>query len=185
MTGSFVAVAGPSGSGKDTLIAWAREALGERGDVVFSRRAITRPSGPGEDHEPLSDDEFAAVERAGGFALTWGAHGLRYGIPAAVRDDLARGAVVVANVSRGSLADVRERFDRAVVVHVTVSPEVRLERILARGREDRAQAEARIARVAPPVEGAIEIRNDGSVADGGAQLRDVLEAERDRLVGVR
>lgn len=43
--GVFVAVAGPSGSGKDSLIAYARDRLGHlHNDIVFARRAITRPA---------------------------------------------------------------------------------------------------------------------------------------------
>jgi ribose 1,5-bisphosphokinase len=57
--GAFVAVVGPSGAGKDTLIAHARSALAGEPQIDFVRRVITRPSdGQTEDHDTLADAEF-------------------------------------------------------------------------------------------------------------------------------
>lgn len=47
MTGAWVFVCGPSGAGKDSVLAWAREALAGRSDIVFARRLITRPAQSG------------------------------------------------------------------------------------------------------------------------------------------
>ncbi|MDP3898335.1 MAG: phosphonate metabolism protein/1,5-bisphosphokinase (PRPP-forming) PhnN, partial [Mesorhizobium sp.] len=122
--GVFVAVMGPSGSGKDTLIAYARERLDPQ-MVVFARRVITRPcDGATEDHDTLSEAEFAAADAAGAFALSWPAHGLSYGLPASVDDAVAGGRAVVANVSRGVLPALRGRYGRVVAVHVTAAPEI-------------------------------------------------------------
>ena len=52
--GSFVVVVGASGVGKDTLIEGAMKILAPTGRYVQARRTITRPAGPGEDHEPVS-----------------------------------------------------------------------------------------------------------------------------------
>ncbi len=57
--GAFVAVVGPSGAGKDTLIAHAKAALADEPQVDFVRRVITRLSdGETEDHDTLADAEF-------------------------------------------------------------------------------------------------------------------------------
>mgnify|MGYP001549422271 CR=1 FL=1 len=64
-TGSFFVVVGASGVGKDTLIAGAMEILAPTGRYVQARRVITRPAGPGEDHTPVSPDEFERLEAAG------------------------------------------------------------------------------------------------------------------------
>ena len=54
--GALVAVVGPSGAGKDTLIAHAKAALGDEPQVDFVRRCVTRPSdGQTEDHDTLAD----------------------------------------------------------------------------------------------------------------------------------
>ena len=80
--GAFVAVVGASGVGKDALLSYARERSGPR--VGFPRRTITRPPGPGEDHDPVTEEQFALARDDGAFALCWQAHGLRYGIPGSV-----------------------------------------------------------------------------------------------------
>jgi ribose 1,5-bisphosphokinase len=121
--GAFVAVVGASGVGKDALLAYARDRSGAL--ARFPRRAITRPPGPGEDHDPLSEDQFTLARERGAFAVCWPAHGLRYGIPASADTDVRAGRVVVANVSRGVIGELAARYRRLVVVEVTASAEVR------------------------------------------------------------
>lgn len=170
MNGIFVAVVGPSGSGKDSILEATRAALIAREDIVFPRRFITRPAGAGEDHSPLSDDEFGAARSRGDFALTWQAHGLAYGLSTELLGVVRAGGVVVANVSRGVLEGLPALFAHVQVARVTVSAEVRLARILARGREDAVAAAARVARRDPapnfPVD--LEIINDGTLAEASA-----------------
>lgn len=161
----LVLVVGPSGAGKDTLLEGARKALPE---VRFVRRVITRPAAAGgEDHDAVSESDFS--QRS--FALQWAAHGLRYGIPADIADDLARGGVVIANVSRGAIAEAASRFP-VHVIEVTASPEVLAHRLSARGRETPADVAARLARSAslPPGVPVTQVMNDGSVEDGVARF---------------
>ena len=148
--GALVAVVGPSGAGKDTLIAWARARLGNNPRLVFARRTVTRPADPGaEDHCPLSENGFAAAQAAGAFCLTWDAHGLRYGLAADLPARSAGGLTVVANLSRRVLPEAARLFPRLVLVEITARPELLVARIAARGRESAAQAAARIARRVP------------------------------------
>lgn len=176
MTGIFVAIVGPSGSGKDSIIECTRASLEGRDGIVFPRRRITRPAGAGENHDPVSESAFEAAEARGEFALTWRAHGLAYGIPAAVIEAVASGGVVVANVSRSVLEMLPTLFENVRVVRVTVPESVRLARIVGRGREDAAAASARVARPDPaphhPVD--LEIVNDGTLEDACASLVDFL-----------
>ncbi len=182
--GTFVAVVGPSGVGKDTLLDYARERMApyDAGGPLFVRRAITRPAGRGESHEPVSEAEFTRAEAAGRYSLRWRAHGLGYGLPAAVNDAVGAGRVVVANVSRAVLGTLAESFADLRVVRISVSPAVQAERLLARGREDNAAIAARIERTDPapsaPVD--LEIVNDGTVAEAGellvAFLRRIIAA---------
>ncbi len=176
MSAGFVAVVGPSGSGKDSVIECARTALEGHGGVIFPRRRITRPAGAGEDHDPVSEAEFAAAENRGDFALTWQAHGLAYGIPAAVFDAIATHHVVVANVSREVLTHLPTLFANVWVVRITVPEHIRRARILARGREDEAGAEARVSRPdpAPGYPADLEIVNDGTLEEAGTALTAFL-----------
>ena len=74
MGGRLFALVGPSGAGKDTLLAAASAA---RPDLVIVQRVITRPeSAGGEPFEGVTPAEFARRNAAGLFALHWQAHGL-------------------------------------------------------------------------------------------------------------
>jgi ribose 1,5-bisphosphokinase len=167
--GIFVAVAGPSGAGKDSLIAGARQAFAGDERIVFARRVITRPVDDSEPYECATPLSFRLMAESGGFALWWSANGLEYGLPASLLDDFARGRVIVANVSRDMTPMVRSRFSRALVVHVTASPAKLAARLERRGREPADQRQDRLARALlkdQAVEADIRIENDGSLHDG-------------------
>lgn len=170
----LVLVAGPSGAGKDTLLEGARKVLAGDPRVRFARRVITRPAeAGGEDHESVTETEFAARD----FALQWDAHGLRYGIPADIADDLARGVTVVASVSRGVIAAAARRFP-VRVIEVTAPPALLASRLLARGREDAAGVAERLGRSLPlpdcvPV---TNVMNDASVGEGVDRFLHALVA---------
>ena len=145
--GAFIAVVGPSGAGKDTLIAHAREALADEPQVEFVRRVITRPcDGETEDHDTLADAAFAEALADGAFAIAWEAHGLRYGLPASVDRAIENGHVAVANLSRGALPALRQRYANVAVVEITATPEILAARLAGRGRESRGEVLARLAR---------------------------------------
>jgi ribose 1,5-bisphosphokinase len=174
--GPFIAVVGASGVGKDALLSYARDRSGA--GVRFPRRAITRPPGRGEDHDPMTEEQFAAARGRGAFAVCWSAHGLCYGIPASVDAKVRDGLVVVANVSRTVLGVLADRYQRLIVVNVTVSEEVRAQRLRTRSRETEPGIGQRLARPdpAPGHRVDVEIRNDGSLAEGGAKLLAVIHA---------
>jgi ribose 1,5-bisphosphokinase len=141
----LILVVGPSGAGKDTVLNLARQSLADDQRFRFVRRIITRPAeAGGEDHEAVSDAIFLTRP----FALQWQAHGLRYGIPIDVIDDLARGIVVVANVSRSVIAQAAEEFP-VRVIEVTAPPAILAQRLAARGRETAADVARRLARDVP------------------------------------
>jgi ribose 1,5-bisphosphokinase len=145
-SGCFVAIAGPSGAGKDTLIQGVQERLAQDRRFVFARRIITRQGDCSEEHDTVTPAEFAALGACNGLLLSWAANGLCYGIPAGLGSDLTKGRIVIANVSRAVLPEVRQRFRCHLVVHVTAAPDVLALRLRARGREDVASQQARLAR---------------------------------------
>ena len=174
--GRLIAVVGPSGAGKDTLIAGAMAA---RGGLVRARRVITRPQGAGgEDFEGVSAAEFEARLQRGAFVLHWRAHGLRYGVPATIEAELAAGRVVLFNGSRAALPAARARYPALEVVMITAPARILAERLAARGREDPATIAARLSRAAlsvPP--GARVIVNDTTAAEGTARLLRAISPE--------
>lgn len=177
--GMLVAVVGPSGVGKDSLIAGARTAFADSSAVVFARRLITRPADEaGENHMPVSAEDFDQLEQAGAFAVSWDAHGLNYGVPAAVLDELAAGRVVVVNGSRSALGRFQAVFPRLLVVNVTASPDVLAARLAGRGRETREEIEARLARAVDPLPESFDvvtIDNSGALDEGVEKLVALLK----------
>lgn len=175
--GAFVAVVGGSGVGKDTILGYARE---RAADAMFVRRVITRSPGPSEDCQELTEAEFSATEAAGGFAVSWRAHGLGYGVPTTVDTVVREGGIAVANVSRTVLSALATRYSGFRLVRVSVSPEVRAARLAARGRETKEDIAGRIARPdpAPDARVDLEIVNDGTIAEAGQLLIDFLRSLR-------
>lgn len=174
-TGRAFAVVGPSGAGKDTLLAAVTRV---RPDLVLARRVITRPEAAGgEAFEGVSDAAFDA--RHAEFALVWGAHGLRYAIPSTLRAAQLAGRDVIFNGSRGMLADAARVFAPLVVIHVTARPEVLAARLAARGREDTGDIARRLARAALPLPDlpGVSLRvvdNSGDLASAEAGFLEAL-----------
>ncbi len=175
MPGLF-AIVGPSGAGKDTLLAGA---LAARPDLVLVRRVITRPTeAGGEEFDGVTEAEFARRMAAGAFALHWQAHGLSYGIPAAQIDP---GRTVLFNGSRAALPAAQARFPALVVVLVTAPVAVLAARLAARGRETAADIAARLERAGFDLPAGLDVRqviNDGTPAEGVARLLAALQPSR-------
>jgi ribose 1,5-bisphosphokinase len=168
----LVLVVGPSGSGKDTLLEAARHVLADDPRFRFVRRVITRPANAGgEAHDAVTPDEFAMRD----FALQWQAHGLSYGIPADVVDDIGRGLVVVANVSRTVVVEAARRFP-ARVIEVTAPADVLAARLTSRARENVSDIAARLSRsVVVPDQVHVEtVMNDASLEEGVARFLAAL-----------
>lgn len=170
----WVAVAGPSGAGKDTLLDAVRAELAGDPRFHFARRSVTRPVTPGgEAHESLLPETFERALAEGEFVLHWRAHGLGYGIRHA---EAPTGRVAVLSLSRAVLAEAA-RLRPLRVIEVTAPRALLAERLAQRGREDAASIEARLAREVPLPEGldVMRVTNDGPVAQGAARLRAALE----------
>ena len=182
--GAFVAVVGPSGAGKDTLIRLAASHFAGDHGFHFARRFVTRKADPdAEDHAEIDEVEFERRESADDFSLCWRAHGLGYGLDASLLQRVARGQSVIANISRRQIGDAAAVFPRLAVAHVIVAEELLVERIVKRGREDRPAAIARARREAPldlprTIWRAAEIDNSGPIEQGVARFVEFLEACR-------
>jgi ribose 1,5-bisphosphokinase len=183
--GAFVAVVGPSGAGKDTLIACARASLATDAHYLFVRRVVTRPAGSFEDHDSMTEGEFDRADAAGAFVLSWRAHGLSYGVPVATLAAVENGVIAVCNLSRAAISDARRRFPRIATVLVTAPNAVIAARLAARGRETEEEAVRRLARestVSKAVAADRVVSNDGSREEGGRKFVLCLERIRSEVV---
>ena len=178
MSGTFFAVVGPSGAGKDTLIDFAREALADVPHFAFPRRVITRPQDAGgEDHIAVTQRQFDDMRTSGGFLIAWDAHGLSYGVPADVGTLIGDGVNVVINLSRAAIEPLCARIAHVEVLHVTAPLEVIAERLAGRGRETPESIRERLARAGytlPDAARVTTIVNDGPPENGGKALIDLL-----------
>ena len=185
--GTLVLVVGPSGVGKDSVIAGARARFRGEDRLVFARRIITRSSDAGgEDHIAVSPDEFAEMRQYGRLMLHWEAHGLAYGLPRGLAHALEQGRSVVANVSRTVLDTARRNFAPAIVVTVTASPATLARRLALRGREKTGDIEARLARgvTLAGVDADHVIANDGALHDAVEAFVAVLNRVLDQTEAV-
>lgn len=181
--GRLFYVIGPSGSGKDTLMQYARGKLAEREKIVFAHRYITRqPELVGENHIYLSEAEFAAKEKQGFFAMQWDSHGLRYGIGKEINFWLAQDFNVVINGSREYLPIALDKEPKIRVILIRTSTAVLRERLKKRQRETDDEIEQRLERATlfnhidhPNV---TLLDNDGGLDDSGAAFIALLTQDK-------
>jgi len=180
MTGAWIFICGPSGAGKDSVIAWARQDLANRPDVVFARRVVTRAMQVGSDHDPITETDFHAQVANGSLRWHWQAHGFFYGVSEHYANDVRAGRLVVVNGSRAHVNDMPVSPEMRVV-QVTAAPDQLALRMNQRARDSASSVAARLARNAlfDGMQTDCQIINDSSLATAGQQLADYL---RDSLV---
>ncbi|MEQ5871034.1 phosphonate metabolism protein/1,5-bisphosphokinase (PRPP-forming) PhnN [Sagittula sp. NFXS13] len=178
MSGRLIAIVGPSGVGKDSVMAGIVAASPKVGIV---RRVITRAAeAGGEDFLAVTPQLFEQMRTEGAFCLTWAAHGLLYGIPEAARDQVAEGATLLVNLSRGVLPAAQKMFPGLLVLQLTAAPEVLARRLALRGRENAEEIKGRLARAEfamPEGVAARRLHNDGSLDEAVAQALTLIHPE--------
>lgn len=188
--GTLFYIVGASGVGKDSLIDALRTKLPAH-RFVFARRVITRPENSvGEAHEACTDEAFAERAARGEFLLWWAAHGLHYGLPAALTDQLAAGRHVIANGSRGKAAELAQRIPRLVVIEIDAPPEIIAARLAARGRETADDIARRLTRASaayPETIDVVRVTNDSDLHTGAVRLIHAIvsKLESDKAAATR
>jgi ribose 1,5-bisphosphokinase len=179
LSNRLVYVVGPSGSGKDSVMAYARAQLAGQPLVQFAHRYITRPAhAGGENHIALTEAEFNARVQAGLFAMRWQSHGKGYGIGTEVNQWLSKGITVVVNGSREYLPQAMKNYPELLAITIEVAPDILKQRLLKRGRETEAEIDMRMNRnrilqLSHPK--GIVVHNNGALEEAGAVLVDLIE----------
>ncbi|NMC04431.1 MAG: dephospho-CoA kinase [Candidatus Lokiarchaeota archaeon] len=177
--GTMFLLVGNSGSGKDSILAWAREHWScPKKPLIVAQRYITRPESPEtEKFISVTKEEFGKMDKNGDFLLEWISYDMHYGVKKEILDELERGSLVVVNVSRQIIDEARRRFPGTRVIFVQVPIDTIVKRIVDRGRESDEQVKARVQRAKEneTLPGAdFVVENTGTIEEGGKKLLSYL-----------
>jgi ribose 1,5-bisphosphokinase len=179
MSHRLIYTIGPSGAGKDSVLAWLGQHLPAGRAVHFARRVIDRPvQANGEAHESLSTADFLAQRALQAFALDWTANGHHYGVRHAELSALECEQWVFVNGSREYLDKALDRFPAMVVLHITAHIDILATRLEGRRRESAKQIAARLSRkeIFQPEDKCafIDVKNDSTLDDAGHRVLQAL-----------
>jgi guanylate kinase len=148
VTARLFVISGPSGVGKGTLIALARESLPE---LAVATSATTRPKRPGEtdgrEYHFLDEDEFMRRVGRGEFLEHVTFAGYRYGtLRSEVERRLARDESVVLEIDVPGAREIKRQVPGSVLVFVAPPDLSHLEqRLAARGANSPQEIDDRLA----------------------------------------
>ncbi|HEX2182527.1 MAG TPA: guanylate kinase [Rubrobacteraceae bacterium] len=184
--GRLIVVSGPSGAGKDTLIA---DALGEIPELALIASATTRKPRPGEvdgrDHVFLTRQEFERwIEEDR--LLEWAKYsGNLYGTPKqSVEDLLEKGRSVILRIELQGARQIKERRPDAVMVFVRApSLEETRRRLESRATESSESVESRMATAIKEVAARDEFDHEIVNGDREQARKDMIETLRRIVAG--
>ena len=184
----LIVVSGPSGVGKDSVLA----RLTEKG-LAFRRvpTVTTRPPRPeerdGVDYRFLTDEEYDRLLASDGLLEHAEVYGLRYGVPKApIQEALARGEDVVLRVDVQGAATLRRLVPEAVLVFLAPASVEELEERLRRRRtEDDVVLRRRLETARREMEQQslfhyVVINADGRLEEAVERLAAIIEDEKRR-----
>jgi ribose 1,5-bisphosphokinase len=171
-------IVGASGSGKDTLINYVRNAEGLSDKIIFAHRYITRPAFSGnENHISLSKKEFQSRLNSNLFALHWESHGNYYAIGVEINYWMEMGFDVVMNGSREYLLVAKKKYPEMIVISIETSQSIIANRLKSRGRESSDEIKNRVehnGNIIVDLNDAIRVQNDGTIEEAGEILVRII-----------
>ena len=185
----LVVVSGPSGVGKDAMLARVRE---QRPGVFWAITATTRAMRPGEEHGVhhlfLTREEFLELLERGELLEHAEVYGNLYGVPKApVREALAEGRDAIVRTDVQGAASIRALAPDALLIFVAPPSLEELERRLrSRDTESAEETALRVEMSRQEMRDAAwfdaVVVNETDALDSAAQeVMAVIERERQRI----
>ena len=190
-----VIISGPSGVGKDTIIA-AMQAEPDGRDYRYVITCTTRPPRTGEadgiSYHFVDRRRFLALRDAGELLEYAEVHGNWYGTPRQqVRDALASGRHAILKIDVQGAQAVKEAIPDALLIFVVPpSLEALFQRLKARATETADQLEVRQRNAAIELARQedydyVVVNETGQVDRTAARIHDIIALERERNAGRR
>lgn len=184
----LIVISGPSGAGKDAVIARVRGALPS---AHFAVTATTRPPRPGEregvDYHFVNDEEYDRLLAEDGFLEHADVYSHRYGVPkAGVRDALSRGQDVIVRVDVQGSRTIKRLVPNALFIFLAPASLEELEERLRR-RNTEAEGALRLRLKTARQEMACQkdfdhvvVNREDGLDEAVSQITAIIEAERQR-----
>lgn len=184
--GRLFIVSGPSGSGKDTVLA---EVFKSRPDILFSVSSITRSMRRGEregdKYHFITRDEFEGMIKNNALLEYNTFLGNYYGTPREpVERCIEQGNDMIVEVDVNGAAQIRKKMPEAISIFI-IPPSLKIlrERLSGRGTETAEQVENRLNSAVEEIKRAVEydyIVINERLDDAVKELLTVIAAERFR-----
>lgn len=184
----LVVVSGPSGVGKDSVLAGLKGRGGQRHLAVT---ATTRPRRAdevdGRHYRFLTRKRFAEMEAAGELLENALVYGHRYGVPRAeVREALARGQDVLMRTDIQGVATIKAAVPQAITIFLAPASLAELEeRLRRRGADSEEQIRLRLAEARREMDAAshfdyVVVNREGGLEQAVKEIEGIIAAERKR-----
>ncbi len=184
----LVVVSGPSGVGKDAVLARLHAAHpAAHSAVTVTTRPPRSRERHGDDYHFLSDEEYNRLLAEDGFLEHAAVYSNRYGVPKAqVREALARGQDVIVRVDVQGAGTIRRLVPNAVFIFLApASLEELEERLRRRNTEGRSDLRLRLDTARREMAcqedfDHVVINREGGLDEAVSQILAIIEEERGR-----